>query len=140
MSEVYVVEAGEYSDTWVVGVYTVRDNADAVAREHDGRVEKHLIDPPLSDEEKRRMKPGERLYHVRIAEDESIAWPMWVPEPPTNDLQASLEQGAVVGQCWARSKKHAIKIINDRRLSWIAAGSPLNGKKRPGGWRKVNTA
>lgn len=130
---VYVVRAGEYSDTWTVGVYTKPDHADAVARAKDGYVEDFEIDPALDEDAVRHLRPGERLYQVLMRRDgqEARAWPQWSGDADMY-LSANYAHHNIVGRCWATSEEHAIKIVNDRRIAWLAAGSPLSRAKQHG--------
>jgi hypothetical protein len=141
MTTVYVVEFGAYSDSYVGGVYTSEDEANAVARTNDGYVSSYELDPPLSEAERRHLRPGECVYRVSMGADgnDAQANPHWGPEP-SGDLSVRVDSDNVArrlsGDCWARSEEHAIKILNDRRSQWVAMGSLVGGQVEPrvSGW------
>ena len=131
--QVYVVTFGGYSDSYVGGVYTDRDNADAAARANDGYVESMELDPPLSEAEQRYLRPGEHIYSVSMNVDGSGAQAseVWSVESGVPELRVRVDSNNVPRSlsaiCWARSEEHAIEILNDRRSQWLAMGALVGG-------------
>ncbi len=140
--KVYVVTHGAYSDTSVTGVYTSRDDANAVARTgDDGYVEEYDLDPPLTEKQARHIRYGESVYNVTMDLDgnDSQVNEHWVSEVH-DGLRVRVDSDNVArrlsGTCWARSEEHAIKIVNDRRSQWVAMGSLVGGLAgRDTNWR-----
>lgn len=129
--KVYAVEAGSYSDRWIVGVWSDEDNADAVAREYDACVMDFDLDEPLSEKAARLKRPGIRTYHVTM-EARSGQYARAQPIFQQTDLdERSCSNGTLFGTgCWATSEEEAIKIANDRRTAWLAGGAETRGARR----------
>ncbi len=140
MTTVYVVEFGAYSDSYVGGVYTSQDEANAVARIDGGYVSSYELDPPLSEAEQRHLRPGEHGYQVSMGMDgnDSTINEIWgeVSDGLSVRLNSDDKARRLSGSCWARSEEHALKIMNDRRTQWIAMGSLVGGQVEPrvSGW------
>ena len=130
--KVYVVCFGAYSDRYVAGVFSNRDEANAWARANNDDVDEFDLDPPLDEQAKRHIRPGLSAYSVAMDHDGNGAqvWEQWVD--PDESIAANGHRFNT--ECWASSKEHAIKIANDRRIQWLAGGKRL-GKALNYGWR-----
>ncbi len=121
--DIYLVEIGAYSDRYIAGAFSKRDDADAYARRHEGHVLCVTVDEEQFDEETRRfLRPGEHSYHVAMAAggNDAEAEEMWTD--PQDYLNVWGNNERFTGECWASSEEHAIKIVNDRRTQWLAIG------------------
>lgn len=150
MSRLYGIWYADYSNSSVGGaVYSSRDDAVAVARETGGDVAEFDVDPLLSEKAKKLRRPGERFFNVTMLPDgnEAQAYEEYPAEelPDESSSVRVTAAGEVVRttfSCWASDEKHAIKIANDRRRQWIAAGEQFDPipQKQGGfdaGWRRV---
>ncbi len=139
----YGIEFGEYSDRYMhEAVYTSRDDAYAVARTGGGIVLEFGVDPPLAAEAVRLRRPGERFWYVHMRQDGDGASANEEAPKIDDDHEASAASERYNGfttRCWARDEVHAIKIGNDRRLGWIAAGKPYSYQEATTGtaWARI---
>lgn len=148
----YGIWYADYSNSYVGdAVYTSRDDADAVARASNGDIVEFEVDPPLNKKTHKLRRPGERFYHTAMNCNghKAQAWDSYPSElHPAEDMSVRVNKGGEVERfnvaCWAEDEKHAIKIANDRRTQWIAAGGLFS--KEPQithghdyGWRKALT-
>lgn len=135
MNTVWAVEQGSYSDYHVVGVYSQREYAEKIAAKinavggygyGDATVAEWPLDPGLEalahgmDAWFLRMnRDGETVYISCYGWDKDFldVGPLKIypgrPNKPGPRLQ---------GTVWARDAKHAIKIVNEKRLAMIASG------------------
>ena len=130
-------------------VYSSRDDADAVARATDGDVICFELDPSLDAVAQKLRRPGERFYAVAMSRSgkESQAWAKYsAEESPDETVSVRVSKAGKVerfnASCWAADEKHAIKIVNDRRTQWIAAGEQFDSAPQPigghdYGWRRA---
>lgn len=136
---VYVVEGGAYSDKYVAAVFSNRDDANALAYTIDpSGVYELELDPELSEAEKRHIRPGEYAYNMAMDTDgnNAQAWETW--REPANELWARNDLKRLSSSCWATSEQHAIKILNERRSAWLAAGKPMTeAVKQSDYWMKT---
>lgn len=139
MTTIYVVEAGMYSDRYIVGAFTSVDNADAVARAENARVIDVEVDSPLSAEHKRHLRPGERLYHVLMkADGNDVTTDVIFEDLDTSGRDRySARYDRLMFRCWATSPEHAIKIANERRTGWLLGGKRLATTPNAHGWVEI---
>jgi hypothetical protein len=118
-------------------VYTSRDDAEAVARATQGEVIELALDPPLDEQERRYIRPGEREYHVSMDTDGNgaDALELYSKDGPTGECIVCARRFGT--SCWATSEKHAIKIANECRGRWLAGGSRTGAKTGIGDWVKA---
>lgn len=129
---VWVIEQGDYSDYRVSGVFSTRENAERIAAilGGDAAVAEWELDPTIAD-----LDAGRTPYVVIMSADgtvEKLAVPHgdgWSPAyfapwrrstVPAFRGQNALD--AVNARVWAEDDKHAVKIVNEKRLAMIAAG------------------
>ena len=146
MKNIYIVTAGEYSDYHIVAVFSTEEKANAFCAMFKSRefmVEDYEVDAKVEATNK-----GLKQYHVNMNKDGSLFAGWW--NNPTgislykdeslldnfqttdylldsnfnkryNDptIPKELFLGVI---CWAKDKKHAIKIANERRAQYIALG------------------
>lgn len=139
--EVWVVEQGSYSDYRVVGVFSSRKNAQAIAdRINDGdtfsnaTVGKRPLDPCIAE-----INAGLKRFLVTMNYDGAVEQVM--EDFDAYDILGSLEVwqrtkasawsrqpigDAIHGTVWATDEQHAVKIANERRLLEIASGKMKN--------------
>jgi hypothetical protein len=138
MSNVWVIEQGEYSDYRVVGVYTTEENAQKVCDLlNDGdeystaSVAEWPLDPTITE-----LNQGMTFWHVAMLKNgdterveqvgiqsyrlnsEFNLWrrskaPLYQMRNMPDVLQAWV---------WAGDAQHAVKIANEKRAEWIATG------------------
>ena len=134
---IWVIEQGSYSDYRVVGVYSSKENADAIAEllnaDDDSYERAEVAEWPL-DPGANEMNQGMRQFNVFMLIDgevESVE-----PYPIIafyllgchNILKRSgMKNWNGKADClhsivWATDEKHAIKIVNEKRLQMRASG------------------
>ena len=125
MTHVWVIEQGEYSDYRVVGVYTSREKAELVAKAlrptwgDKPTVTQWPLNPALE-----QVNTGLGQFNVTIKRDGTVQF-VGVHDfsgmPMEDDFQLG-RGGYLTAKVWARDKKHAVKIVNERRAQMIANG------------------
>lgn len=132
---VWVIERGSYSDYRVSGVYSSKENAAAIAAEINKKaydkaeVAEWPLDPGLD-----ALNQGLKLFRVRM--DRAGALKKIGLSPAVELLQfdprsagawhiypwqGSQKSPYLEVDVFARDKKHAVKIANERRLHLIAS-------------------
>ena len=139
IDKIYLVTSGEYSDYTVEGAFSTREKAEAYLAHfhtdprayHVGRIEEYALDP-----HERTIREGLREYRVRMDTEGNVE-------------KVELRSGALAGEyvetgrgpygpaTWgvalARDEKHAIKIVNERRIMMLAQGVGTMKFGREGG-------
>jgi len=140
MTTVYVVEAGAYSDRWIVGVWSDRFEAEAVARTSDAIVYEHTLDEPLTREQRAALR-NESFFTVSMTASGQQAQARNCSggeetNPNIISFARGYDGGRFITDLYAANEEHAIKIANDRRTAWLAAGGEHapGGKSRNYGW------
>ena len=133
--KVWTIESGQYSDYRVDGIFSTRENAEAVAAKltsegkgwHDYRIEERELDPGVEG-----LREGYGCFVVWMLRDgtvESVRQWEWDISDSTPEVwrrsQAPINQGKNVPDClnttvFARDEQHAIKIANEQRAQLIA--------------------
>lgn len=137
MASVWVIEQGSYSDYRVCGVYDSREKAERVAEwinagesYDEATVAEWPMNPAAFE-----LNAGMRQYSVLMLRDGSVE----SARPYDSRHVAAKEQdiwrrskapaylGKGVQDClsstvWATDEKHAIKIVNERRIQLLASG------------------
>ena len=131
MDKVWAVEEGEYSDYHIVGVFSTKENAQIVADLFNGSVVEWPLDPGIEELNAGLQRFQVFMYRDGSAEVESLqrssyAFPV-KSESEQNQVIRSirLQKGNkswIVPIVWAKDKKHAVKIANERRVQLIAHG------------------
>jgi hypothetical protein len=116
MSEVYIVTEGEYSDYKIVAVFTDKALATKCADLVSGDVETWTVDADAG-----QWRAGLRPWTVRMMEDGSTRWGAYETTAVNEDDEDNFF-GYIKMSMWARSKEHAIKIANERRIQMLASG------------------
>lgn len=128
LTDIYLVECGEYSGRYVAGAFRTAEEADAAARAWDGYVTE--VDfGELGDKEKRFLRPGERQYHVSMDSDgnNAEASATWSAAEDLLSVRIRDEKPQRFScTCWAPSEQGAIKILNERRSAWLAGPRAFN--------------
>lgn len=127
MGKVYVVMYYNYSDTYCIGASTDRASAYALAREMGGTVEEH--DDAVGGKPE-FYRPGWEVWAVSMnIAGGGNAKAEIADGVPSGDVRvvAGRSSGPPKPEtfsyiCWARDNQHAIKIANDVRTRWKAAG------------------
>ena len=133
MSTIWVIEDGDYSDYHVVGVFTSRRAAETVRDMIGvGTIAEWPLDPAVNE-----INQGMTVFSVKMLRDgtteqveKTVLRPYSVmSEPPHiwRRSKALFYAGKNVPDCLchtvlAEDEKHAIKIVNERRLQMIAMG------------------
>ncbi len=132
MTKIFIIEQGSYSDYRVVGIFSTREKAEVVLnymKSHEksysdeAEIDEREIDPSID-----AINQGLVHYVVTmnletgdVIHIESISDPIIEQEDCVWDRLPSLV-ARYHGHCWAEDEKHAIKIINERRVQRIAQG------------------
>ena len=149
--KVYIVTDGDYSDYHIVGVYTDKEKAEKYTSTYSGRVEEHDTDPDIPYPPKGykvwfvgMLKNGTAIYHYtmnlpdcvgRCNDAPLLRWdtpvmgkaiPLYPPEllerreKPKDSYD--YKDAVMYVYVFARNKKHAVKIANEKRAQLIANG------------------
>ena len=142
MTKVYAVTLGEYSDAWVSAVFSTMDLADSYARINEGHVDVFEIDDGVNEQVISRVRPGLFYFQVSMGVDGqgARATMIWKEEEGADrSVYGSVQHNRLMSTCLARDEQHAIKIVNDRRSGWLAAGGftgQAEKKRSDYGWLK----
>ncbi len=120
---IFVVEAGEYSDRHIVGVYSTAEKATVIANVFSGDVEEWPIDHAV-EEIRRGCRPyGVRLHRetgdVLACNRETSDYYLRDGESITVDVNDNLFTAVV-----AESDAEAVKIASERRRVFLANEQP----------------
>ncbi len=132
---VWVIEQGSYSDYRVVGVFSSQQNAELVAARladnyDQPEVQEWALDPCVDD-----INAGRTTFFVVMAMDGTVerceaatlsgyevgeTVRLWerTKAPAYRGKQGV--QDAVSGTVWATDTEHAVKIVNERRIQYLA--------------------
>jgi hypothetical protein len=126
---VWVVDRGEFHHD-IVGVFSSKENAELIAKRLECYVK--VLEWPLNPAVE-ELKSGKKLYDVSVAMDGTLIeinehadkadllncfFIDTILHPVTfNKIGSKL-----LGEVWATDEKHAIKIVNEKRLQLIAEG------------------
>lgn len=126
---IYVVTQGNYSDYRIVGAYSRKDDARACAAALDGaHVEPYVLDPYITE-----LHAGLKSWYVSMGPDGNCQRdPVLADSVPTSDngpdycIPMSKTDRRVVFAMtvWARDAEHAIKIVNEKRIQYLATHQP----------------
>lgn len=113
--EVYVVEAGEYSDYHIIGVFADRALAEKCAALMNGDVVVRPLNPYAD-----AWNQGLRPFEVVMAGNGDAM----VSEGHVDGGEDAFDTffGWRTFHVWAESRGHAVKIANERRICLLAAG------------------
>jgi hypothetical protein len=117
--KVYITHKGEYSDYHIVGVYSTEENAKAAI---DAGFGDDFFDTEI-DKGVDQIKQGLKSFKVNMFSDGSEADAGISSDIPCNDFAYYLypdDRKWCYFTCWAKDKKHAIKIMNEKRIQKIA--------------------
>lgn len=126
MKKMYIVTQGEYSDYRIAGVFDSLEKAERFKECFYGRIEEYDINP---HEEK--LSNGYKSYRVHMNKEGSTekygvglgngkSDDCWFGDNYEND------EVHLVCNVWAKDKKHAIKIANEKRIQHIANNTWAN--------------
>ena len=138
MKSVWVIEQGSYSDYHVVGVFSSRENAEAIMEKAGGSLYDAEIDQWELDPGVEALHKGLNKYSVWMLRNGDLESEIKRDEDPWRDswaddlriwrrTQAPMYQGKGIpdvlqASVWAKDEKHAVKIVNERRTQAIASG------------------
>lgn len=128
MSTIYLATAGSYSDYRVIGAYSTEAQAEAVALAYcDSGVESFELDV-VHD-----YPPGCKFYrcHMSMDGDSYCTQSDPTPRATTPPVEGYLCTGhrykenppARCFAVWATDRDEAVKIVNERRITMLAAGT-----------------
>jgi hypothetical protein len=140
--KVYAVTRGSYSDYTIEAIFTDKTRAESylsgLDRNDDPNIEEFDLDP---EEPGQRVPAGYFLFLVamfdtgatreiyrkasggQFMDDKKPEWKVLKPYYTSN------EPPVLFATVLARSEKHAVKIVNERRASLIASGNWREGAK-----------
>ena len=141
MNTVWIIEQGSYSDYRVVGVFSTKENAQAVCDRinKDESYERATIDEWPMNPGVEAINQGHEVYLVWMLRDGTVEkvkcesegcdfqWALNDKLTVWRRSEAPAYQGKNVQDClhgrvFAKDKQHAIKIVNERRTQMIAQG------------------
>ena len=125
--KIYAVSEGRYSDYRIVALFSSSDKAQEFIDEiHGDRIEEYELDPP--DVDMRRQ--GYRVWYISMQRNGDLH--LAADGYNSNDIEEDpeikchyvpyLQEYACYRTLWAKSKEHAIKIVNEQRAQLIAEG------------------
>lgn len=142
---IYVVQTGEYSDRHIVGLFTDITNAKRVSELSGGDVTEYWTDLAFKDshpemsfytvqmdelgngQSKRGIRKRDPYVDMRnVFEDDELKS---IIDPQSLDCYDKYHH-TYLFHMWARDRKHAVKIANERRVALIA--NNLWGKETGG--------
>jgi hypothetical protein len=132
--DVWVVVLGQYSDQSVEGVFSSKKKAELFSRRFDGFVKKIELDA-LPDELRRGLRPFEVLMlQDGTTERISSVGHLFVPHGfviSKNGFRSAGSEDVLILSClvWARDKKHAVKIANEKRAQLLVESRFLYGEE-----------
>lgn len=121
--KVWAVTVGAYSSAYVAAVFSDEDTAYEWAYDNDGHIDEFALDETAP----RKLKRGERYWDVRMSPDGNGAQATvceWKPPHGDDGLFYGEHHEELTATVMADSEEKAIKIVNDRRSGWLAAGRP----------------
>ena len=119
MTQVYIVSDGYYSDYHIIGVFSSRDKAEEARTLYDTNNTVEIYDLDSMPEHPVGHWPWEVSMNT---EGNSTAWRaniIWFKGGWTFNAHP---YPAVQFSIWARDKRHAVKIANEKRAMLIASG------------------
>lgn len=123
--KVWVCSDGYYSSYRVTAVFTDEQRARAITKTRgwDNEPEAFECDPPQPPQ----VIAGYAVWRVSMYVEGDL-WAVGpqsdLDEPPIDVNFTQLDRRGRVYFMWARDREHAIKIANERRIQWLAAGEP----------------
>lgn len=128
MQKAFLVTTGAYSDYSVEAVFSTKARAEEYAKHVAyAVVEDSLLDPAIPQTPQGRSlyfvamrRDGTVFYHVHKDSECAIAKDKFTPFVYRNVTYTDV-MGCYI---WARDYTHAIKIMNEKRLGWLAARKP----------------
>lgn len=122
MDTVYVVTEGNYSDYHICAIYTTEKTAQSLANKIGGRVEAYELNtegiPPEHDRWFVRM-----ARNGDVIETDKRSWTYYNRAVESSIITSGrLYWEHLYCECWARNKRHAVKIANEQRTQLIATG------------------
>jgi len=118
MNKIYVITDGDYSDYHIVAVYDDKNLAEKVSKKIGADVEEYNLNPFSREDVDKK-----NIYFVRMDRDGNV------PEIKIDNTGYRLENLNEAGFCMqgnmymtvlANDEKHAIKIVNEKRVQIIA--------------------
>lgn len=138
MKTVWVIEEGECYDYHVVGVYSSEENARMVCDKINAgcewvraKVAEWDLDPGAEE-----IRSGMKVWSVRMAADGTVEWcepidlaayalhgsvSAWKRSTAPH-YRGTATSDAVMGTVFAKDREHAIKIVNEKRVQFLASG------------------
>jgi len=134
MKSVWILMVGEYSDTSFCGAFSSRENAEKYFKEfeggrEDGDIFESEIDPLVG-----HLMAGKKRYQVNMRKDGngSVHEVSGGGDNPFDTGVFLNDRGIKAGPndtervfvitVWAKDKRHAAKIVNEKRTQMIASG------------------
>jgi len=123
---IFVITTGDYSDYHIVALFSTKEKAeeyiawaDKSARDFTGEIEEWELDGTndnVRDAFKNRLQTWCIELHGMTGGFKSASKLGW-PDYPGAEGSRNYN-GDFYTTCWARDKKHAIKIANERRIAY----------------------
>lgn len=116
--KVFVVTQGDYSDYHILAVFSTREKAEEYAQAREAEIEEFELDAmPTTGE------LGLAWYYVSMDRDGDTHWVACLKDNQFNNApRTELGVNRMSVHVAAKSKEHAVKIANERRVQLIASG------------------
>jgi len=117
--KVFVVQTGDYSDEYIVGIFSTQEKAERIAKLYEGSVREQEVDKIDN------VPEGCWFYSVEMRKDGEV---ILVRAKSADDYDANYgwdynsypENDHMTFFIWAKDEDHAIKIANEKRSMLIA--------------------
>ena len=125
MTKIFVITSGCYSGYSISGIYSTRELAEQELggeKDSDGygsRIEECTLDPGIA--ERREGLTAWSIVMDREGKTEQAEKCQWRGVETRVEVSGFPKCLRVV--CWARDRKHAVKIVNEHRLQQLAVGA-----------------
>jgi hypothetical protein len=122
--KIYIVTSGEYSDYHIEAVFSTKELAESYIEDTTSEDNRFYDDPTIEiyeiDGYSDMKKRGYKLYYVSMEKDGSVYSINETDWCPHQDELCINRFNRLTAMVKAKSEKHAIKIVNERRAYLIA--------------------
>ena len=132
---VWVIEQGVYSDYHVVGVFSSKENAEAVFQlmsykdYNKPEIKEWPLDPYITNLHMNlnpwygimRRDGMMEMCRIELGDDQGINGVVPIARQVLNPTRNPNTDDCVWGYVWAKDEQHAVKIFNEHRVQFIAS-------------------
>lgn len=124
---VWLITSGEYSDYGIEGIFSTEENAKLayeLLKSNDRYDSIHEPREWILDGDLDKVKQGKKLYRVSMklnGDVISVNLSITISEKEMFRENSNFNiENYFYGVCWAKDEKHAIKIVNEKRIQYLA--------------------